>query len=555
LVWSYTEDPNFKDCYYFGEIKTIKVNQLKKEFPEISNEAMDELAQKSTSWSTYNMNYSNEESKDNNVVSVLYFNWKSWENNVYKVKETLSGAEKIIKKDDSFNPPKDKRTRFKRVAKAQEVLYEGVYILGASQLLKWKKATNMIRPNSNINKVLMNYIVAAPRLYKGKINSLVSKMTPYADLIQLTHLKLQQAIQRMTPSGVYVDADGLAEIDLGNGTSYNPQEALNMYFQTGSIIGRSLTVEGDPNPGKIPIQELPGGGGNQVQLLIGAYNQYLQMIRDITGLNEARDGSDPDPKALVGVQKMAAANSNVATRHILDSSMSVTKSLAECISLRFKDVLEFHPTRDAFISSIGQFSVGSLKELVNLRLHDFGIFLDLEPDEEEKNILEANIQMALSQQSIFLEDAIDIRQVRNIKLANQLLKFRRVKKQQADQAQAQAASVAQAEAQGQAQIGIEQAKAQAAQVQAESTIQISTSKNELDIKKLEIEARTKKELMQFEFDLNVQLKEMEIEAQKELANKSKDISGPPKINKPKKSFESKGNDVLGGIEMSRFEPR
>ena len=555
LVWSYTEDPYFKDCYYFGEIKTIKVNQLKKEFPELTNEVMKDISNKSTSWSTYNMNYSNEESKDNNVVSVLYFNWKTWENNVYKIKETVSGAEKAIKKDDSFNPPKDKRTRFERVAQAQEVLYEGVYILGASMLLRWKKATNMIRPNSNTNKVLMNYIVAAPRLYKGKINSLVSKMTPYADLIQLTHLKLQQAIQRMTPSGVYVDADGLAEIDLGNGTSYNPQEALNMYFQTGSIIGRSLTVEGDPNPGKVPIQELPGGGGNQIQLLIGAYNQYIQMIRDITGLNEARDGSDPDPKALVGVQKMAAANSNVATRHILDSSMSVTKSLAECISLRFKDVLEFHPTRDAFVSSIGHFSVGSLKEMSNLTLHDFGIFLDLEPDVEEKNLLETNIQMALSQQSIFLEDAIDIRQVRNIKLANQLLKFRRVKKQQADQAQAQAASVAQAEAQGQAQIQIEQAKAQAAQVEAESTIQISTSKNELDIKKLEIEARTKKELMQFEFDLNVQLKEMEIEAQKELADKSKDISGPPKINKPKKSFESKGNDVLGGIEMSRFEPR
>ena len=344
LVWSYTEDPNFKDCYYFGEIKSIKVNQLKKEFPEISNEAMDDLAKKSTSWSTYNMNYSNEESKDNNVVSILYFNWKTWENNVYKIKETISGAEKAIKKDDSFNPPKDKRTRFKKVAKAQEILYEGVYVLGASQLLRWKKATNMIRPNSNINKVLMNYTVAAPRLYKGKIDSLVSKMTPYADLIQLTHLKLQQAIQRMTPSGVYVDADGLAEIDLGNGTSYNPQEALNMYFQTGSIIGRSLTVEGDPNPGKIPIQELPGGGGNQVQLLIGAYNQYLQMIRDITGLNEARDGSDPDPKALVGVQKMAAANSNVATRHILEASMNITKTTADCISLRFKDVLQFHPT-------------------------------------------------------------------------------------------------------------------------------------------------------------------------------------------------------------------
>ena len=555
LVWSYTEDPYFNDCYYFGEVRTIKVNQLKKEFPELSDEDMDSLTKKSSGWSTYNMNYSNQnEYKDNNIVSVLYFNWKTWENNVYKIKELSSGAEKAIKKDDSFNPPKDKRTRFKRVAQAQEVLYEGVYILGASKLLKWNKATNMIRPNSNTNKVLMNYVVAAPRIYKGKIDSLVSKMTPYADLIQLTHLKLQQSIQKLTPSGVYVDADGLAEIDLGNGTSYNPQEALNMYFQTGSIIGRSLTVEGDPNPGKIPIQELPGGGGNQVQLLIGAYNQYLQMIRDITGLNEARDAADPDPKALVGVQKLAAANSNVATRHILDSSLFITKTLADCISLRFKDVLEYHPKRDAFISSIGHFSVGSLNELRNLNLHDFGISLELEPDELEKEKLEANIQMALSQGSIFLEDAIDIRHVKNIKLANQLLKFRRIKKQEADQAQAQAASVAQAEAQGQAQIQIEQAKTQAAQVAAESSIQISTAENELDIKKLQFEAQTKKELMQYEFDLNVKLKEMEIEAQKEMADK-KDISGPPKINKPKKSFESKGNDVLGGIELSRFEPR
>jgi len=133
----------------------------------------------------------------------------------------------------------------------------------------------------------------------------------------------------MTPSGVYLDADGLAEIDLGNGNNYNPQEALNMYFQTGSIIGRSLNVEGDQNAGRIPIQELPGSGGGQVQVLIGAYNQYIQMMRDVTGLNEARDGSDPDPNSLVGVQKLAAANSNVATRHILYSSMFITTSLAE----------------------------------------------------------------------------------------------------------------------------------------------------------------------------------------------------------------------------------
>lgn len=568
LIWSYTEDPNFEDCYYFGEVKRIKVNELKKQFPSLTNEEIKDITSKGSNYSN-NFDYNNTDNDDNNTLTVLYFNWKTFENNVYKIKETSSGADKAIKKDDSFNPPKDKRTRFKKVAQAREVLFEGVYLLGSNKIVKWEKAKNMVRPASNTNKVVMNYIVTAPRMYKGKIDSLVSKMTPYADLIQLTHLKLQQSIQRMTPSGVYIDADGLAEIDLGNGTSYNPQEALNMYFQTGSIIGRSLTVDGDPNPGKVPIQELPGGGGNQVQLLIGAYNQYLQMIRDITGLNEARDGSDPDPKSLVGVQKLAAANSNTATRHLIESSMYTTLTLAEAISLRFKDVLEFHPAKKAFISGLGKFTVGSLEELKNLNLHDFGIFLELEPDEEEKQLLEANIQMALSQNSIFLEDAIDIRQVNNIKLANQLLKFRRIKKQAADQQSAQAASVAQAEAQGQAQVQIEEAKAQAEQVKTESKIQVSNAENEFSIKKLEVEARTKRELMQFEYDLNVQLKRLELEAQKELAEKqsevqeriadkkisSSSISGPPKTEKPKKSFESKGNDVLGGIDLSRFEPK
>lgn len=568
LIWSYTEDPNFEDCYYFGEVKRIKVNELKKQFPNLTNEEIKDITSKGSNYSN-NFDYNNTDNDDNNTLTVLYFNWKTFEKNVYKIKETSSGAEKAIKKDDSFDPPKDKRTRFKKVAQAREVLFEGVYLLGSNKILKWEKATNMVRPSSNTNKVVMNYIVTAPRMYKGKIDSLVSKMTPYADLIQLTHLKLQQSIQRMTPSGVYIDADGLAEIDLGNGTSYNPQEALNMYFQTGSIIGRSLTVDGDPNPGKVPIQELPGGGGNQVQLLIGAYNQYLQMIRDITGLNEARDGSDPDPKSLVGVQKLAAANSNTATRHLIESSMYTTLTLAEAISLRFKDVLEFHPAKKAFISGLGKFTVGSLEELKNLNLHDFGIFLELEPDEEEKQLLEANIQMALSQNSIFLEDAIDIRQVNNIKLANQLLKFRRIKKQTTDQQTAQAASVAQAEAQGQAQIQIEEAKAQAEQIKTESKIQISNAENEFSIKRLEVEAKTKRELMQFEYDLNVQLKKLELEAQKELADKqsevqeriadkkisSSSISGPPKTEKPKKSFESKGNDVLGGIDLSRFEPK
>ncbi len=551
LIYSYTEDPNFDDVYYFGEVKQIKSNELKKQFPELTDEEFEDIIKKSSNYNNYDyVDNDSNDTFDTNTLTVLYFNWKTWEKSVYKIKETSTGAKKAIKKDDKFNPPKDQRTRFERVAQAMETIYEGVLVLGSNKLLKWQKATNMVRPDSNINKVMMNYVVSAPRMYKGKIESLVSRMVTYADLIQLTHLKLQQVIQRMTPSGVYLDADGLAEIDLGNGTNYNPQEALNLYFQTGSVIGRSMTVDGDMNPGKVPIQELPGGGGQQSQALIQAYNYYLQMLRDVTGLNEARDGSDPDPYALVGVQKLAAANSNTATRHILHSSLYITSTLAEAISVRIKDVLAYHPQRDAMIGGIGRFSVGALKEMDNLHMHDFGIFLELDPDEDEKQLVENNIQVALSRDQIHLEDIIDIRQVKNIKLANQLLKYRRTKKEATDQLKAERNIAAQSQANAQAAQAAEMAKAQAENMKVEAKGKLAQLQSQLDIQKLESEAQTKRELMQYEFDLNMKLKEMELDTKKQI-ELQKPVSNP----EPKKAFESSGNDVLGGIDLSRFEPR
>ena len=550
LVYSYTEDPNFQDVYYFGEIKQIKSNELKKQFPGLSDEEFEDCVRRSGKINQYDYtNNDSNDSYDSNTLTVMYFNWKTWEQSVFKVKETSSGGKKAIKKDDKFNPPKDQRTRFEKIAQAREVVYEGMMVLGANKLLKWEKAKNMVRPDSNVNKVMMNYVVTAPRFYKGKIESLVSRMITYADLIQLTHLKLQQVIQRMTPSGVFVDADGLSEIDLGNGTNYNPQEALNLYFQTGSIIGRSTNVEGDPNPGRLPIQELPGGGGQQSNLLIQAYNYYLNMIRDVTGLNEARDGSDPDPNALVGVQKLAAANSNTATRHILHSSLYLTISLAEAISIRIKDVLEFHPQRDAFITSIGRFSVGALKEVGSLHLHDFGIFLELDPDADEKQLVENNIQAALSRDQIYLEDVIDIRQIKNIKLANQLLKYKRAKKAKQDQERAQQNIQAQSQANAQAAQAAELAKSQAESIKAEAKIKLAQAQKNFDIEKLEREAQIKKELMLEEFKMNMKLKGAELNTKKEIAGTKTQQTQKPK------EFESSGNDVLGGIDLSRFEPR
>jgi hypothetical protein len=316
IVYSYTEDPNFEDLYYVGEVKNISLPELKKEFPYLTDEDLKEI--QSYNSNNYNYTHNYDSNNDDNTVQVIYFEYKTFKNQVFKIKQTDFGLEKAIEKTDEFNPPES--DNFKKAFRAIEVLYSGAKILGHNKMLKWELAENMTRPYADTTKVQMNYSICAPKMYKGRIESLVGRITSFADMIQLTHLKLQQVMSRMVPDGVYLDVDGLAEVDLGNGTNYNPAEALNMYFQTGSIVGRSLTQDGDLNRGKVPIQELQTSSGQaKIASLINTYQYYLQMIRDVTGLNEARDGSTPDKDALVGIQKLAAANSNTATRHILQA--------------------------------------------------------------------------------------------------------------------------------------------------------------------------------------------------------------------------------------------
>jgi hypothetical protein len=575
LVYSYSESPYFEDIYYVGEVKTIPINELAKQFPFLEQSDLEEII---SSRSLYtNNSYKNASSYDEfdtNKVQVLYFNYKTYMNEVYKVKETSSGGNKAIEKDDQFNPPEGMEGDFSRLDRIIEVLYEGAMIVGTNKLVKWEMAKNMMRPKSDYTKVKMNYSIVAPRMYKGNIDSLVKRITGFADMIQLTHLKLQQVMSRMIPDGVYLDADGLAEIDLGNGTNYNPQEALNMFFQTGSVIGRSFTSDGDMNPGKVPIQEITSGsGGNKIQALIGNYNYYLQMIRDVTGLNEARDGSTPDDRALVGIQKIAAANSNTATRHILDSGLFLTAEVAEQLSLRISDIIEYSPTRDAFIQSIGVHNVATLEEMSELHLYDFGIFIELMPDDEEKAMLENNIQMALQQQTIDLEDAIDVREINNVKLANQVLKIRRNKKMQDDQLRQQQNMQAQAQANAQQQQAAAQMEVQKQQALAQSEAQLEQLKAQLELQKMQQEIQAKQQLMQLEFEFNMRLKGLETEnlrlREKEKedrkdertriqASQQSELIEQRKGNQSAKQFESVGNDILGGEsigDMSQFGPR
>jgi hypothetical protein len=574
VVYSYTEDPYFKDTFYWGEIKTVPIGELLKIDPTLTNEDLSEISKYSQSWYDY---YNSAQFYENSMfhrdtATLMYFNYKTTHTFVYKKKSMPDGTFKTVEKDDQFNPPQEMMDEgsFEKVTKTIDVWYDGIMVMGTNIMLQWKLGENMVRPKSASQYAMPNYVACAPKMYKGQLESLVKRMIPFADLIQISHLKIQQVVSRVVPDGVFIDADGLNEVDLGTGNAYNPEDALRLYFQTGSVIGRSYTQDGEYNNARVPITQLTANSGaSKMQMLIGNYNHYLDMIRSVTGLNEARDGSSPDPNSLVGVQKLAALNSNVATRHILNASLYITKTLAECLSIRTADVLEFADFKDEFAMQIGKYNLSIIEDIKNLYLYDFGVFIELMPDEEEKAMLEQNIQMALSKSDINLEDAIDIREISNLKMANQLLKVKRKAKQLMEQQQQAQQQQMQAQMQMQAQQAAAQLAMQTNEVETQSKIAVKEAEVAFDIQKLQREAELKQQLMQVEFQMQMQLKGLESENLKTRENErenakneriSQQSTQTSKMIEQKKrdlpaiNFES-NEDSLDGFDLAEFNPR
>jgi len=574
VVYSYTEDPYFKDCFYWGEIKSLPIIELLKIDPTLTNADLEEIAKSSQNWYNY---YNVAQFYQNTLfyrdtTTLLYFNYKTTKKIVYKKKYLEGGGVRYIEKDDTFNPPMDMMEdgKFERVEKTIDVWYEGVMVMGTNYLLKWEMSKNMVRPKSSVQHALPNYVACAPRMYKGTIESLVRRMIPFADLIQLTHLKLQQVIARTVPDGVFIDADGLNEVDLGTGNAYNPEDALRLYFQTGSVIGRSYTQEGDFNNARVPITQLTSNSGAaKTQMLIANYNHYMDMLRTVTGLNEARDASTPDPNSLVGLQKLAALNSNTATRHILDAGLYIFRSIAEALTYRVADILQYADFKDDFISRIGKYNVSILEEIKELYIYDFGIFLEIAPDEEQRAQLEANIQMALSKGDINLEDAIDIREIKNLKMANQLLKVKRMKLQE----QRDKMEMMKQQMVAQQNMELQQMASQSAmmKIEAESQAKMRVKQAEVafEIERMKAEAGLKQQLMGEEFKYNMAIaglnnqtltsREMSKEEAKAKRISQQNSEQSKLINQRKNdlppiNFES-NEDSLDGFDLSVFEPR
>jgi hypothetical protein len=575
LVYSHPSHRDFEDVYYYGEVKRITVNELKRiSGAKFSDEQIKNMAAATSEWTNYHGSSSNDQTyREDDIqgmmVDVLFFNFKSTNTLSYKKKYNSNGGYKMTSKESTFMKKNKDYDGYDVNKKIIDVWYEGALVLGTEMLFNYKLCENMIRPEGFLNITTPNYLVYAPEMYQNRTKSLVERIVPYVDEMQQIHIKLQQLIAKARPNGIYIDVAGLNEINMGDGNVLTPLEAIKLYDETGNILGTSLTHEGDYNYGREPIKELKNGVIDGLDRLISAYNHYLNLLRDAIGVPQGADASAPHPDMAVGVQQQLALNSNTATRHILDSMLNISKRLGKGLGLRIKDIFLYSDLKNTYINAIGKINVKILEALKKYNLHDLGINIMLKPDNEERQFLEQNIQMALNKELITLDDAIDIRTISNTKLANQLIKTRRIKRDKLKFQREQEMQKQQAEQQAMIAERTAQAKMQEMQMKSQGELASIQAKSQAKMMELEKEAIEKAKLMEKEFQYQMQLatgkiqheeKKMKYGEDRKDSRQDKNNTQASSLiqqrtfNQPAKSFESSEDNLSGSIEMGELEP-
>lgn len=426
-VYSQTKDPYFKDCFYKGHIEQVLLSDIFSEYPDLllpeNKEVAEEIKNSSNYWCAYQ-----DLSRDYNLrgtAYVLYYTYKTFRERASKIKKKSNGEIIISDAKEFFDNSREQneKDKYTRSSFVEEVLFEGAMILGTNILLKWELAKSMSRPQSNNQKVCDQYNFVAPNFRDGYISSLVARMMPIEDNRNVTELKAEQIIQGITPDGIAIDLDAMAEVEIADGKSQTAQDALNMYLQKGSYLYRSSTINGEYNNGNKPFQEIRTGDSiNKLSALRNENAIYLEQLLDVVGLNKASDASNPDKDSLVGVYKMAAYNSNLATRHILKAANYLKLKDAETISYAISDILKYYPSlKEDLIRQIGTTAVEDLDYVKNLHLSDFAIYLEVEMDDEERAELNNDLSVAVEKGYIGLDDKYKIRNIKVLDLAIQYL--------------------------------------------------------------------------------------------------------------------------------------
>jgi len=500
LITSYSSKPDFKNVRHAGEVYSMTIADLKQQAgDQFSEDDYQKIAKEYAGKNNNPMTYGDRAYYDNGnetydydkfSVNVLDAEFITSHSLNYEKKENKFGGFSVNKKASNYKTPKNSKTKRENIGSTVKVVYTGKYIINTDYIFNYGMMENMPRSKSNLSETNLSYIIYQPNLYKMKSKSLVDRMIPFADQIQLAHLKIQHTLAKARPKGAAFEIGSLENVSKGDGGTFTPMELQEIYDQTGNIYYRRIDDEGQMT-GAVPIQELENGIGRDFGTLIGVYNHNMQMIRDVTGVNEARDASKPSSEALVGVQKLALLASNNATRDINDAYLNVTRRVSQCISMRMQDLVNYKGLHSMYSNVIGDTAMHSIDMMKKMSIHEFGITLEVAPSEEERQMMEQNIQVSLAQKELRLEDAIMIRSIRNIKMANQMLILRRTKYQEDQQAQARQASEQNAMMQQQSAQQAAQLKQQEmqAEVQIEQARIQAKNQAEMQLKQLEFQLK------------------------------------------------------------------
>jgi len=575
LVYSYPSSRNFKKVYYFGEVNRINISELKRlTGDKFSDDDIKDMAKTSRNWNNYhgrsNGRTTRNEDIEGTMIDVMHFCFKVTDKIVYKKKLQKNGGYRMTKKSSTFAKNNPNYKGYEVSSKNLEVWYEGSLVLGTDNIFNYKKCENMVKQKGQLDKTIAPYLLYAPDIYQNVTKSSVGTIIPYIDQMQQIHIKIQQMIAKARPNGIYINIDGLNEIDLGEGNFLTPLELLKIYDQTGNVLGTSLTEGGEYNYGREPIKELANGVIQGLDRLIASYNHYLNLVRDALGIPQGTDATAPHPDMGLGVQQQLALTSNTATRHILDGTLDITQRLCSALALRLKDIFIYSNLKEAYIQAIGKSNVDTLKAIKNYHLHDFGIFIELKPDAEEKQALEGNIQQALAKEQITLDDAIDIRGIGNLKLSNQLLKIRRQKREKEKRESEENMIKLNAEENAKAAERASQAKMMEYEMEAKGKMMLEDKTTEGKMALIDKEASAKSKLMEQEFIYNMKLRGIDAEAllnkesmkedkkdkRQDRQNTHSSMIADQKANNRKPiNFESSEDNISGQIEMSELDPK
>lgn len=519
FIHSYTEDPNFEDITYAGHVREVTLDELKRLAGDaLTDEDMKKLAKKarrSTSNKYPNHPYSSgglqKQNFSNYVVEVLDFEFMSVDCMYFEEKQNQYGNTNFFY--EGFEYKEKKGSVYDRTPHKMEieVVYAGTYILGTDHLINYGLKTNVPKNMHDISRARMSYSVVATNMVSNMPKSMVDSCVGFADMLQLTHLKIQQAIAKAKPDGLVIDIEGLENVQLGKGGELQPLDLHDIYEQTGVFYYRSKNPEGGfQNP---PVREI-GNSIRNINELIGLYNHYLRMIRDTTGINEAVDASTPKSDALVGVQQQAIAASNNATYDITNASMvlfkAVCQDVVKCVQILPADSL----IHKAYRNAIGEANMSVLQTFSDLPMYNFGVHVMRDMEDKDKAYLEQNIQMSLNQKEIDLEDAIAIRNLKDINQAERLLILRRRKRMDKVQQQQMQMQQMQAQQAQQAEQIKAQSKAQEIQLKAQTEAQLIQAQAMADVEIAKVKHQMEMELTQLKMQVQGQGTQMEFQNRK-----------------------------------------